>query len=279
MLSLVAAATIAASTPNCAAIDGADTVLADKNLSFLVLGELHGTAETPAIFADLVCLATLKRGKVVVGVEFPVSDQPAVDAFMTSNDVKAARSELLKSWVWAKSEDGRGSIAMLGMFERLRGYVRSGSVSRVLAMLSTKFVVSEDYERRMAQPLLDAQKQDSKLTLVLVGNAHARLVKSNWGPKPYWPMAYWLPQKQTVTLNTIDNGGSSWNCIGEGVDADGKPNIVCKARPGRTPQNLFTRGIVVNGETSADGYSGTLRLGVETTASPPAKNARNLRQQ
>jgi len=71
MLSLVAAATIAASTPNCAAIDGADTVLADKNLSFLVLGELHGTAETPAIFADLVCLATLKRGKVVVGVEFP----------------------------------------------------------------------------------------------------------------------------------------------------------------------------------------------------------------
>ena len=272
MLSLIAAAAVAISTPDCASIDGAETVLAAKTLGFLVVGELHGTVETPAIFADLVCLAAKKRGKVIVGVEFPVSDQPAIDAFMASNDVKAARSELLKSWVWAKSEDGRGSMAMLAMFERLRGHVRSGSVSRVVAMQSTKFVDSEDYERRMAQPLLDAQKQDGNLTLVLVGNAHARLVKSNWGSKPYWQMAYWLPREQTVTLNTIDNGGSSWNCIEEGVTTEGKPNIVCKARPARTPQNLHTRSIVLNGETSADGYSGTLRLGVETTASPPAKH-------
>ncbi len=276
MLSLIAAAAVAISTPNCAAIDGAETVLADKNLNFLVVGELHGTAETPAIFADLICLAAKERGNVIVGVEFPVSDQPAIDAFMTSNDVKDARSELLKSWVWAKSEDGRGSLAMLALFERLRDYVRSGSVSRVVAMQSTKFVDSEDYERRMAQPLLDAQKRDGNLTLVLVGNAHARLIKSNWGAKPYWQMAYWLPREQTITLNTTDNGGSSWNCIEEGGTTEGRPNIVCKARPGRTPQNLHTRGIVLNGETSADGYSGTLRLGTGTTASPPAKHAQIL---
>jgi hypothetical protein len=271
MLSLIAAATISVSTPSCAAIEGADTVLADKNLNFLVVGELHGTAEAPAIFADLVCLAAKKRGKVIVGVEFPVSDQPAIDAFMASNDINGARKELLKSWAWAKSEDGRSSEAMFAMFERLHGYVRSGSVSRVVAIQSTKFVDSEDYERRMAQPLLEAQKQDGKLTLVLVGNAHARLVKSNWGGKPYWPMAYYLPREQTVTLDAVDNGGSSWNCIGEGSTTQGTPNIICKARSGRTPKILHKRGIVLNSEISTDGYSGMLRLGVETTASPPEK--------
>lgn len=278
-LSFFAATALAASTPDCASIDGAEKVLANMNMNFLVVGELHGTAQTPAIFADLVCLAGKQRGKIIVGVEFPVSDQPLIDAFMASNDFEAARAELLKSWVWAANEDGRSSIAMLAMLERLRGYVRSGLVRRVVAIQPIDSMNNEEYELRMAQPLLDAQQQDGILTLFLVGNAHARLIKSKFGTKPYWPMAYWLPEKQTVTLDTVSNGGSSWNCMSEGVTAEGKPNIVCKARSERTPRELYRRGIVVSEEARADGYSGTFRLGIETTASHSAKHGNILKAQ
>ncbi len=272
MLSLIAAAAVASSTPQCAAIDGTDAILAQKDMGFLVVGELHGTAETPAAFADLVCIAGNQRGPVIVGVEFPVSDQSLIDQFMASNDLEFARKELMKTWVWKKSEDGRGSVAMLAMFERLRQYVRMGIVKRVVTIQPIDSMKSnEGYEKEMAQPLIAAQRQDGHLTLVLVGNAHASFAKIDIGEPLYWPMAHWLPKKQTVTLYTVSNGGSAWNCQGEGIEADGKPTIVCKAHSERVPQKLQQRGIVLSDEAKKNGYSGALRLGVETQASPPAK--------
>jgi len=36
-------------------LHGAQALIEDKNIHWIVVGELHGTAQSPEVFADLVC--------------------------------------------------------------------------------------------------------------------------------------------------------------------------------------------------------------------------------
>jgi erythromycin esterase-like protein len=97
-----------------------------------MVGETHGTRETPDFFADLVCLASTKR-RVIVAVEQDTAGQPAIDAFMRSRGDLAAREAFVQA-IWPTGlDDGRGSEAMVDLFDRLRQYQQSGRVQRVVA--------------------------------------------------------------------------------------------------------------------------------------------------
>lgn len=49
----------------CAPLPGAGQLWAKPSIRYIVVGETHGTAETPAAFADLVCAALHSKRTVV----------------------------------------------------------------------------------------------------------------------------------------------------------------------------------------------------------------------
>jgi len=80
----------------CAAIAGADMLLDRSNIRWIVVGEMHGTRETPEIFGDLACLASSSH-PVTVAVEQTTVDQAAIDDFIGSSGDAAATSRFLTS--------------------------------------------------------------------------------------------------------------------------------------------------------------------------------------
>lgn len=260
----VAAASPAA--PACNPIPGWDQVLADSKIRWIVIGELHGTAETPAIFADAVCLTAKERGPVVVALEMPSGDQAKIDAFMASDGAPTAQAEFFKAVLWhMPMKDGRSSEAFFNLFERLRRMHREGRITRVVAFQDSSPTQDPPeagqgpYEGRLAAIVRDAAAPGTTV-LTLVGNLHARKTEADFG-KPFMPMATHLPANETLTLNAIGNGGMAWNCHGP-TAAD------CGPQPAGAPPAPAKRGVELR-PVEDDAYDGLLNLGVPTTASPP----------
>jgi hypothetical protein len=97
----LAVAGYAETLPACASLPGASALWFRPGLRFVLVGEMHGTAETPVIFRDLVCAATSNQRPIVVGIERSTREQPAIDAFMAPGNHDAATSALLteKGWI------------------------------------------------------------------------------------------------------------------------------------------------------------------------------------
>lgn len=247
--------------PPCAAIAGWEQVLARDSVRFVILGEIHGSNEMPAVFADAVCLTAADR-PVVVALEQTSADQAAIDAFMASDGGPDARRAFLGAQMWnGPMKDGRSSEAYFNLFETLRQMRQAGRISSVVAFQPSSFdrdPTPAEYERAMAE-LVEVAGQSGATVLALVGNVHAMRVEVPW-QGGYMPMAGHLPATETVTLNLVADGGESWNCRA-GPDS-------CRAYASPGPPQPHQRGIVLStGENEP--FSGTLYLGVPSTASPP----------
>jgi len=119
MIGLLALA--AASTSPCPQIAGAERLWAKPETQWVMVGEMHGTAEMPALFANLVCQAAESGRPITVALEQDAEMQPAIDAFLTSDGGPAAHSAFLAAPMWnRKMQDGRASQAMLALYDRLR---------------------------------------------------------------------------------------------------------------------------------------------------------------
>lgn len=251
----------------CTPPPGAASLWEQRELRFVLIGELHGTAETPAVFAELVCAAVTEANKrVLVGLEFPEAARSAFETYLESSGTAEDRTSFLAESGWVASvrrfPDGRTSEAMWGMLERLRTLRAAGldiSVTTFVRPNSAGNETQTPYEIGMATSLLEAADSDAyDLIVALVGNIHAR--KSTFGPTgvdSFDPMAMHLPKESTLTLHAVTGGGEAWNCQPEcGVHQyDGSPR-------GSTP------GIVL-GEDLSPGYHGIVAIG-RTTASFPS---------
>jgi hypothetical protein len=261
MLALVLGAAIATSMPptKCAPLKGAHVLLRASALRFVIVGEIHGTNETPVAFADLVCHAAAPDKKVVVALEHPASDQALLDRFMASDTPEAARTYLAASLDWrSPHRDGRTSTARLDLLQSLRTMVRAGRVRRVVAIMPTDQPPGADYEKAMAANIVAAARSGA-LVLALVGNAHARRVpKSGVPPESYKVMAEHLPAGSAKSLLAVGDGGSAWACMEEcGSHELGRPAVSHRRSIKLQPRKI-------------EGYDGILFLGAPTTASPPA---------
>ena len=120
LLPLVLASSVFASDPEpCRSIDGIRPLLAPGTT--LLLGEIHGTAESPAFALEVACHAARSGLPVVVGIELRASEQERVDAFMDSEGTDGDRRALLAGSPWqAGYQDGRASHAMLELIDGLR---------------------------------------------------------------------------------------------------------------------------------------------------------------
>ena len=253
----------------CAPPPGTASLWERTDVRFLLIGELHGTRETPRVFGELVCsAATQATVHVLVGLEFPEAAQAAFEAYMESMGTAANRSEFLAQSGWldmARSQfpDGRTSEAMLAMVERLRTLRAGGldiSVTTFQRPLSMPSESQTPYEIGLADSLREAFDSGAyDLGIVLVGSLHARRTTVTPGGRPAFdPMAMHLPRESTLTLNAVTGDGEAWNCQLSGCGAHKREGQALGAALG-----------IVLGDSLSPGYDGVIAIG-PITASLPA---------
>lgn len=264
LLGLGLALAPAAAPEACVPIEGAEAVLGDRDVHWLVVGEMHGTREMPASFAELVCAAAQSHRTVTVALEFPEADQTVIDAYLASDGGDDARSHVLALPFWSTGRDGRSSEAAFALLEWLRRMKQAGEIQAVRAIQPMSNETRSDYEKAMAALVLEAGPADG-LTMVLVGGVHAKRVPyTSPDGKAYLPMAGYLPEERTKTVLASGQGGSAWVCILRGTDGDAE----CGPRTLNAPGKLYPRGLVIL-DRAGGPYNGYLNIGMPFTASPP----------
>lgn len=255
----------------CSPPSGAESLWKLADLNFLVIGELHGTRETPRVFGELVCSATTEAKKrVLVALEFPETARAAFEAYVASKGTDEDRSKfLVESGVMARSQfpDGRTSEAMLRMVERLRmlrGAGRQVFVTTFQRPISTPSESQTPYEIDLADSLRKAfDSGNYDLAMVLVGNAHARrvTVTPGGGQLPFDPMATHLPSESTLTLNAVTGAGEAWNCQSTGCGVHR-----------RESQSMGGTSSIVLDDKLLPGYDGVIGIGPITASLPALGN-------
>lgn len=263
MLALFAAASLLAADPTCAPPPGAEALWTPE-ARYVIVGEIHGTTETPAAFAQLVCAAA-EQGPVTVALELPTEMQPQLDAFLIATDDASAAATLHETSFWVRDperQDGRSSMAMLEMMQSIRRLKAGGGdvAFRAFQPSNPRSPAFDQnyYELDMAVELSRAatERPDARV-LVLVGNVHAS--KTLIDRFDLLPAAAHLPGKETVTLNVAQQGGQSWSC-----QADG-----CGAHDSMERYDLEARGVIL-GPVRDGAYDGVLAIGPWTASLPVA---------
>ncbi len=231
----------------------------------LLVGEIHGTAEVPALVADLAD-ALAAEAPLVVGLELPRDEQKRIDAFLDSAGTGDDRVALLAGKFWTRDyQDGRSSLAMLELLERLR-QLRLRTQIEVLALDQVGAAVADGdaRDRAMAEGLSAAlEAQPEARALVLAGNFHTRLQKGAPWDQSHEFLGYRLSRFEPYAIEIMGVAGSAWICTGPETDS-------CKARD--FPDSSLEPGIELGADVNERGHQGIWRL-QRTSASPPAKFA------
>jgi hypothetical protein len=245
----------------CRPVPQSEQIWSNKSIRWVLVGELHGSNETPAAFGDLVCSALAGGRHVTVALERPTSEQEALEAILTLKDLPVARKTLLEQSDWKTGIDGRASEAMLRLLVTLRA-LRSSYTDLNVFAFEAPFEGSSPGARdeAMGQGLLSLKtKYPQNLVLVLTGNVHA-MQKPMFG---YDVAAMYLPQQETLSLEVTDLGGTSWFANADGC---GPARAGIPSKGGAKPF-----GIYLDPELAPVGkVNGILSLGTKLTASMPA---------
>ncbi len=248
--------------PACVALDGVDSLL--QSGAVVLLGEVHGTVEAPAVVSDVVCHALRQDLAVTLALEIPREEASRVDAWLTSAGAAADREALLAGSFWHSTyQDGRRSEAMLQLLEDARRFAAAGRPVTV-RLLDQQGLGGVAREQAMADALVAAVMEDENhLVIALVGNLHARLARG--GPISD-PMAVRasarLAERQVLALVLSSAGGEAWTCR-SGESGCGPGSL-------RADDEATGRYVRVTDKLER-GYHGVIHVG-RIHASPPAKN-------
>jgi hypothetical protein len=264
MIAELLAAVVLGQASACAPPEGVDLLWQDAATRFVFVGETHGTSEAPAAFAELVC-ARSAVGPVIVALEMPAGMQPDLDIWFASDGGAEARDILLAHDYWNLNHaDGRSSLAMLALLQRLHDLRTSGRDLTVRAYQPgdrrPPGFDQSYYELDMARLLIDAAALRPEATvLALGGSLHA--MKTPSPRHGFLFAAGHINPAHVRSLIVAAQGGSTWACFGP-TRAD------CGVRETGAAFDPALRGVIL--ESQQDGaWDGLLALG-PVTASPPA---------
>lgn len=239
-------------------LDLPDTAMSAR---IVMLGETHGTLESPQFAGRLTCLFA-RRDKTILALEIATAEQPAIDRYLQSSGDAASRRELLTGIHWQpRFMDGRSSIAMLELIERVRVLRADG--------LPTELLAFDGWEKGRSRDAVMAANiraalahDDASRMVILVGNAHADKARAPQAATEQWSLAQHLAGLNMVSLNLQSTHGSFWGCFGPKVED-------CKVEDaGENPQP----GSAIAPVTFLPGdarFDGVVQLG-KITASLPA---------
>lgn len=185
----------------------------------VLLGEMHGTREIPALVGELVERYIKGGGEVVLALEISTREQAWVDRYLGSAGASADRDALLAGEHWQdQMHDGRDSEAMLALIEQVRQL--RGQADNVSIVL---FDPGDDACRnqQMAENLRAIAHYSPQATLlVLTGNVHAMTSAPPWemfdGGKridPPMTAGRFLSDLHPLSINIGAASGDMWVCM------------------------------------------------------------------
>ena len=262
--------------PACRPVPGLAEILASHDV--VLVGEMHGTVESPAFVSSAACLALHSGRSVTVALEVPIQEDSRFQRYLASPGSAADRAALLAGAFWQSNyQDGRRSVAMMGLLEVLRR-LRSGGAPLRLALIDAiqePPTTGPARDRAMATRLTEAMAAAPKdLVLVLTGNIHTRIGRGTPWDKDYEPMGFVLsriaPGARIAALDVRYTGGTAWFCLGEQPSSCAVHEVRGGARPAAPRVTQFAH-------LSPEGYNGLYFVG-RLTASPPAASAWGARK-
>lgn len=179
----------------------------------VILGEIHGTAEVPALVAAVLAERLAGARPVTLALEIPDSHQAALDAWLDGGLEETAGTALAGHPFWS-FEDGRSSVAMLGLLDQVRRWRQAGAAIELLAFdVPDPAVGGADRERHMADRIERALAVPGAAPmLVLTGNLHARRAIGHRFDPELPLMAWHLRGRRSLTVNVRALAGSAWIC-------------------------------------------------------------------
>lgn len=186
--------------------------------ALLLLGELHGSVQSPAMAARIVCGALRHDRQVVLFLEIPHDEQPRLDAYLRSvGDAEARRALVRGSNFWEappEGQDGRCSLAIFDLIDAVRR-LRQQSAALTLIAFDVDGADAADRDRTMADRVRTERARDpTALLIAYTGNIHnmPALPPGLAGGIPA-PMATHLRDLRAVALDLrAEEGGTAWNC-------------------------------------------------------------------
>ncbi len=200
----------------------------------ILVGEVHGTEQTPAFVAGLVC-SLLNAGRpVVLALERSSEEQVAIDRYIDSEGSETDRQALLSNgaWTWPM-QDGRNSQAVLALIDSIRLLRRAGQSVGILAMQHfpnpslpkaskqpngpSGALLSRMNDRFMADMIAAVMAQHPDHTIVaLAGNFHTATTAAAWAEPGHQPVGEVLAALVPIYVIGLSakEGGNSWNCTG-----------------------------------------------------------------
>lgn len=230
--------------------------LAARNV--LIIGEVHGTKETPAIVSALMDIKS-KEGTVLLGLEIPVDQQGPVDSYLSGT---GSEESLLSGDFWkrqADRQDGRSSQAIFDLLRDARRLRLSGRRIEVVCYVAwdPKGPPSGARSRNIISAY-NRVKPD--FTLILSGNYHSRVARSDFDDQD--PLGVQLSKLRALSLPVYSTSGEYWACEGSPVPECGVKHVSDQA-------HLLSEGVTLTDEITARGYNGSVVI-EKFTASPPA---------
>lgn len=274
--------------PECSAPEGWSDIEALEP-DFVVFGETHGSEQTPALVANLVCSLAMRGEPVLLAIEHSsVTNDDLQQAWAGPADELALA---LAQSGWQGREDGVASEAMLWLVQGAHRLKLAGYPVSIVAFNGARddeqrarfahLPAQGPHEAAQAENIAEAAAASTyDHVIVLVGNLHAQKQPVQIGGASFEPMAMRLSHYgEVVSLGMHSAGGETWNCQlrsdyelvpGEPITSDA---VACGAYAFRGDGEL-DRGPHVAlgpfpGGTLTDIYDGYFWVG-DTTASPPA---------
>jgi hypothetical protein len=178
----------------------------------LVLGEVHGTREVPEFVTGYLCAAAKQQRKITLAIEFPSSEQSAIDVFMASSGRPQDAERLTGTAFWRRAmQDGRTSIDMLRMLERIRALRAAGADLKVLGIDGD--VPPARRDGVMADMLRTELREGAgRQVVALIGGLHAVRNKGSRFNPQYESAVYLLADQHPLALTVGTAGGTAWVC-------------------------------------------------------------------
>lgn len=184
----------------------------------LVLGEFHGTRETPLLVRELMEAYAADGTPVRLALELPTDENAALATYTASAGTAEARAALRGTTYWnvrSRMHDGRRSEDMLELIEAVRVLRSQGRDVQVFGfdrVLPADMAGTGTRDRVMAEEVrarARALPKNGRL-LVLTGNVHGMRTQ----PKmiAYPPMTALLEDLDLYNVRIEARGGEGWGC-------------------------------------------------------------------
>jgi hypothetical protein len=244
------------------AVAGESAIVAPGRL--VVIGEMHGTEEFPALIGALATDAA-RRGPVTVHLELLRSEQPRIDRILAGEDAAPGDG------MWTDPfQSGRTSRAMWSLLVRLAQVARRTGRLRVHAMDGGE-TTGQARDRGMATSVAaDMRAHPGDVHLALVGNLHSRVQKGTPFDPELEPFAHVVKQGGIAVTSLLGayTGGTIWACASPDPGSCGVQEVDAMVDASVTAA-VTPPALVVSSAARERAHDGNAFVG-ELHASPPA---------